>query len=239
VFVSGNYLLWVMLPTVVLTLYAQWRVRSAFNRWSQVRSTNGYTGLDTARAIMDYTGLGTTVSTAGEQASGVRVASTPGHLTDHYDPRDKTIYLSEASRGASVAAMAIVAHELGHAEQDRTGNAMLNLRAAMVPAANLGSNLGVWIILAGLLTQLDGLAWTGVALFSAAVAFTLVTLPVEFDASRRAKRWIEELGLAAPGERKGVDAVLDAAALTYVAAAAAAVLNLFYYVTLLTGRSRD
>lgn len=239
-FLSGNYLLLVMIPTLIMTLYAQWRVRSAYNRWSQVRNTNGYTGLDTARAIMSRTGLDATVSTApGGGGAAVRIGSTPGHLTDHYDPRDKTIYLSEASTGASVAAMAIVAHELGHAEQDRTGNAMLNLRSALVPVANIGSNLGVWIILAGLLLNLTTLAWIGVGLFSAMVAFTLVTLPVEFDASRRAKGWLTEMGLVSPQEREGVDAVLNAAALTYVAAAAGAVLNLLYYASLLTGRSRD
>lgn len=238
---SQNYFLLVMIPTVIMTLFAQWRVRSAYKRWSEVRNSNGYTGLDTARAIMGFTGLDTAYAVAGPSGKGdaVKIGSTSGVLTDHYDPRDKTIYLSESSTGASVAAMAIVAHELGHAEQDRTGNAMLNLRASLVPAANIGSNLGIWIILAGLLLQYDPLAWVGVGLFSAMVAFTLVTLPVEFDASRRAKKWLTEMGLVSPQEREGVDAVLNAAALTYVAAAAAAVLNLLHYVTLLTGRSRD
>lgn len=227
-FFSSNYFLLVLIPTVILTGFAQWRVKSAYNRWSKVRTTNGYSGLDTARAIMSAAGL-----------SHVQVGTVPGFLTDHYDPRDKTIHLSESSTGGSVAAMAIVAHELGHAQQDQSGNVMLNLRASLVPAANIGSNLGVWIILAGLLLNLPTLAWVGVGLFSAMVAFTLVTLPVEFDASRRAKKWLTELGLVSPQEREGVDAVLNAAALTYVAAAAAAVLNLMYYVSLLSGRSRD
>ena len=137
--------------------------------------------------------------------------------------------------------MAVVAHELGHAEQDKTGDAMLRLRATLVPAANIGSKLGVWMILGGFIlagmNQLFmNLAWLGVVLFGAAVAFTLVTLPVEFDASRRAKRFLGELELVTASEARGVSAVLDAAALTYVAAAAGALLQLLYWVSVLNRR---
>jgi Zn-dependent membrane protease YugP len=228
VFFNPNYLIFVMLPTVLLTLYAQWRVKSAYNKWSQVPNERGLTGLATARIIMQDTGL-----------EFIEVKRTPGFMTDHYDPRDKSINLSEGSDQPSVAAMAIVAHELGHAEQDKTGNTMLNIRANLVPVANLGSGLGVWIIIGGLLFGMTELAWLGVILFSLTVLFTLVTLPVEFDASRKAKAHLRSLNLVSVNEAKGVDAVLDAAALTYVAAAAGAVLNLLYYVMLLSGRSRD
>lgn len=232
-FGDSRYMLWVMLPTLILTLYARWRVESAYRRYSQVPSQRGLSGLQTARILMERQGL-----------QAVQVEQIAGQMTDHYDPRDKTMRLSESSTGNSVAAMAIVAHELGHAEQDKTGNALLNLRASLVPVANLGTGLGVWTIIIGLfLERISSIglavAWLGVLLFGAAVAFALVTLPVEFDASRRAKRHLAAAGLVTPEESRGVDAVLDAAALTYVAAAAGAVLQLLYWVSALSGRSRD
>lgn len=225
---NASYMLWVVLPTMALTLYARWRVESAFRRYSQVPSERGLSGAQTARLLMQHQGL-----------EAIRIEQTPGFLTDHYDPRDKSMHLSEASLGTSVAAMAVVAHELGHAEQDKTGNAMLNLRASLVPVANLGSGLGVWIIVIGMMLNWYPVAWAGVLLFGAMVAFTLVTLPVEFDASRRAKRNLAAAGLVSPTESHAVDAVLNAAAWTYVAAAAASVLQLLYWVSRLTGRSRD
>ncbi len=229
-FYDPTYLLIVMLPTLLLSMYAQWKVRSAFGKWDKVPNERGITGGDTARAIMQQAGL-----------ENVGVARTPGQLTDHYDPRSKTIHLSDSSTGRpSVAAMAIVAHELGHAEQDKVGNAMLNLRASLVPVAKLGTNLGVWLIIGGLIFNFLELAWLGVLLFGAAVAFTLVTLPVELDASRRAKKYLRQLNLVvSKREEDGVDAVLNAAALTYVAAAATAVLNMVYWVSILSGRRRS
>ena len=231
-FGSGSYMLWVLLPSLALSLYAQWRVKSAYGRWSRVVNARGLNGAAVARAIMEARGL-----------THVGIESIQGVMTDHYDPRGKVIRLSESSVQPSVAAMAIVAHELGHAEQDKVGDAMLNLRAALVPAANLGSGLAMWLLIGGFALQsmgsigLGGLvAWTGVLMFRAAVLFTLVTLPVEFDASRRAKRTLGELGLVSGSDAQGVNAVLDAAALTYVAAAAGAVLQLLYWVSLLTGR---
>jgi uncharacterized protein len=224
-FLDPTYMLWVMLPTIVLSLYAQWRVRSAFAHWSRVANERRISGLDTARLIMQHAGLET-----------VGIGQVAGELTDHYDPRDKTIHLSQSSVQPSIAAMAIVAHELGHAEQDKTGNAMLNLRSSMVPVANIGSQLSWLLIIGGLFLNMLSLAWLGVLLFAAAVGFTLVTLPVEFDASRRAKRYLRDLDLVSATEARGVDAVLNAAALTYVAAAAGAVLQLLYWITLLSGR---
>lgn len=229
-----SYMLMVLVPTVILTMLAQWRVRSAFARWSQVPNERGLTGVDTARMIMQRTGL-----------DHIEVRRTPGELTDFYDPRSKSINLSDSSTGApSVAAMAVVAHELGHAEQDQVGDAMLNLRASLVPTAQLGSNLAPWLIILGLWLgvsrPLGGtIAGLGILLFGAAVLFSFVTLPVEFDASRRAKKHLRELGLISPHEESGVGAVLDAAALTYVAAAAVSLLNLLYWVTQISDRRRS
>lgn len=227
---NSSYMLMVMLPTLLLSMYAQWKVRSAFGKWDKVANERGITGADTARTIMQHAGL-----------ENVGIARVPGQLTDYYDPRTKQIHLSDSSTGRpSVAAMAVVAHELGHAEQDKVGNAMLNLRASLVPVANIGSNLGVWLIIIGLFLSFPGLAWLGVALFSAAVAFTLVTIPVELDASRRAKQTLRQLNLVvSKQEEGGVNAVLNAAAFTYIAAAAAAVLNLLYWVNILGGRRRS
>lgn len=224
-FFDPTYMIWVMLPTVILSLYAQWRVRSAFARWSRVANERGISGLETARLIMRHAEL-----------EHVGIGQVAGALTDHYDPRDKTIHLSQTSTQPSIAAMAIVAHELGHAEQDKTGNVMLNVRSSLVPVANIGSQLAWILIIGGLFLNFLSLAWLGVLLFSAAVAFTLVTLPVEFDASRRAKRYLRELNLVTTTEAQGVDAVLNAAALTYVAAAAGAVLQLLYWISVVAGR---
>lgn len=234
-FGSGSYLLYVLLPSLALTMYARWRVNHAYAKWSQIANDRGLTGADVARTLMDAQGL-----------SQIGIERIPGKLTDHYDPRSKVIRLSDSSLQPSVAAMAVVAHELGHAEQDKVGDSMLNLRAALVPAANLGSGLATWLIIGGFALMRFGggalgslVAWAGVLLFGVAVLFTLVTLPVEFDASRRAKRWLTDLGLVSASEAKGVNAVLDAAALTYVAAAAGAVLQLVYFASLLTGNRRN
>lgn len=231
-FFDPAYMLFIMLPTAAFTMYAQFKVKSAYRKWDDVQNSARMTGLDTAQALMRHAGL-----------EHVQVQRTPGHLTDFYNPKDKSINLSESSTARpSVASMAIVAHELGHAEQDKVGNSMLRLRASLVPAANIGSNLGIWVIIGGLMLSGSApslgtnIAWAGVWMFGAAVAFTIVTLPVEFDASRRAKRWLGEAGLVSRDEARGVDAVLDAAALTYVAAAAAAILNLLYWVWRISGR---
>ncbi len=225
-FADMSYILYVLVPTMALTMFAQWRVKSAFNKWAAVPNGRGLNSVETAQVIMRHVGL-----------ENVEIDRVPGQLTDYYDPRDKSIHLSDSTVSQpSVAGMAIVAHELGHAEQDKVGNVMLKARAALVPAANIGSNLGIWVVFGGIMLQQDYLAWVGIALFGAAVAFTLVTLPVEFDASRRAKKYLRDTGLVTEAEYKGVDSVLDAAALTYVAAAASSVLTLLYYVSLISGR---
>jgi uncharacterized protein len=236
-FFDFRYLLF-MLPALLLALFAQWRVTSSYRKFSQIRNLQGLTGADVARVLMRNEGL-----------DHVSVEMIPGDLTDHYDPRGKVMRLSEGSaRHPSVASMAVVAHELGHAQQDREGYFWLQLRSGIVGLANVGSQLGVLLIFVGLLlagmsARSGGslglsLAWAGVALMSAAVVFTLVTLPVELNASARARVMLARNGLVTPQEAEGVSTMLNAAALTYVAAAAQAVMQLLYFVLLLSGRDR-
>jgi hypothetical protein len=216
------YMLLILLPTALLTGYAQWKVRSAFGKWNAVANERGLSGLQAAQIIMQQANV------------PVGVAGVAGDLTDYYDPRDKSIHLSEGStRRPALAAIAVVAHEMGHAQQDKTGSPMLQLRASLVPAATFGSQLAPWLILAGFILNMLALAWAGVLLFAGAVAFTVVTLPVELDASQRARRFLIDFGMVTEREQPGVNDVLNAAALTYVAAAAAALLNLLYYLSLI------
>jgi hypothetical protein len=169
----------------------------------------------------------------------VAIEESKGFLSDHYDPRAKVLRLSpEVYRTPSIAAAGVAAHEMGHALQDANGYMPLQLRSALVPAAQFGSSLAPWLFVGGLLLNFTTLAWGGVLLFGAAVLFTLVTLPVEFDASKRAKQLLVSSGILVGDEIKGVDKVLDAAALTYVAAAVSAIGTLLYYVFLLTGGGR-
>jgi Zn-dependent membrane protease YugP len=223
-------------PALLLMLYAQWRVRSAYNKWGRISNTRGITGANAANEIMNQSGL-----------YGLRIQNIPGQLTDNYDPRSKTLNLSEGSiRGNSVASLAIVAHELGHAQQDATGSLMLQLRAGLVPAVNIGSQLGPILFIIGFFLQLrvsaqlgSSVMWLGVALFSLAFVFALVTLPVELDASRRAMQMLTSGGLlVGDDERKGARSVLTAAALTYVAALLMALMQLLYYVLLASGGRR-
>jgi len=178
------------------------------------------------------------ISTGG--LHGVQVQGVAGELSDHYDPRNKTLYLSPGvGNGTSVAAVAIAAHELGHAMQDAEEYLPMRFRSFLVPVVNIGSNLGWILILLGLFIGLTQLAWLGVLVFSSGAVFALATLPVEFDASARAKRLLAETGIIqTEEERRGVNAVLNAAALTYVAGLVTAVLQLLYYVSLINGRRR-
>lgn len=221
-------------PALLFALFAQWRVSSAYNRYTQVGNLRNMTGADVARVLMRNEGL-----------DHVQVEVIPGHMTDHYDPSGKVMRLSQGSaRYPSVAAMAIVAHELGHAAQDKQGYFWMQVRSGIVGVANIGSQLGMLLFMGGLLfaTVFKGnlmVAWAGVALMSAAVVFSLVTLPVEFDASARARQMLIRAGLVTNEETRGVNAVLNAAALTYVAGAAQAVMQLLYWVLLLTGLGRS
>jgi len=226
-FWNPTYLLFA-LPALLLAFYAQYKVQSAFNKYSRVENWRGLSGLDVARHLLQVTGL-----------QQVKLEGTRGRLGDQYDPRSKTLRLSDqVARGRSIAAASIVAHEVGHALQDAQGYAPLKLRAGLVPAANLGSWLGPILFFLGLFIS-PKLAWVGVGLFALAAVFTLVTLPVEFNASRRALELLKAHQLADGRQMTGAKKVLDAAALTYVAALAQALSTLLYYVFLLTGFRRD
>ncbi|MCS6907088.1 MAG: zinc metallopeptidase [Anaerolineales bacterium] len=227
-FFFDPYYLIFMAPAFLLMLAVQFYVSSSYSKWSQVPSRLRINGAQAAAQLIRYTGL-----------YNVRVEGVHGHLTDHYDPRDKTLRLSESVYGsASVAALAVAAHELGHALQDHEGYAPLKLRAALVPAVNIGSYLGWILLMIGLLLQSSQIAWLGVIVFSGGAIFALATLPVEFNASARARRLLLESGLISTEEElRGVNQVLNAAALTYVAALVTAVLQLLYYATLVLGMS--
>jgi uncharacterized protein len=219
-----------MIPAFVLMGITSWYVRSSYQKWSQVRVSSGLSGAQAAERLISSGGL-----------YGVRIASTAGQLSDHYDPRDKTLYLSQSVYQApSVAAVAVAAHELGHAQQDADGYFPMRIRTFLVPAVNIGSNLGWILIMAGLLLRITELAWLGVLVFSAGAVFALATLPVELNASSRAKELLYTTGIiSTEEERRGVNRVLNAAALTYVAGLVTAVLQLLYFVTLVGGRRRN
>jgi Zn-dependent membrane protease YugP len=216
------------LPALLLGMFAQARVRNNFNKYSQVRTWRGITGAQVARSLLNSQGL-----------YDVQVEESQGFLSDHYDPRTRTLRLSpDVYRSPSVAAAGIAAHEMGHALQHAGGYVPLQLRSALVPAVQFSSSFAPWIIMGGFLLRLTPLAWLGVILFAGAVVFSLITLPVEFDASRRAKQLLVSEGVLSVQETEGVTKVLDAAALTYVAAAIAAIGQLLYFVLRLTGMSR-
>jgi Zn-dependent membrane protease YugP len=225
-FFDINYLIF-MIPAFILMAITSWYVRHAYEKWSQVPARSGLTGAQAAQRLISAGGL-----------YGVQVQGVPGEMTDHYDPRNKTLNLSYGvGNGASVASLAIAAHELGHAIQDADDYFPLRFRAALVPAVNIGSNLGWIMILAGLFLGFTELAWLGVMVFALGAVFALATLPVELDASARAKRLLTDSGLiVGEEERNGVNQVLNAAALTYVAALVTAVLQVLYYVSLVRGR---
>lgn len=216
-----EYLLY-MIPGLLLSLFAQSRVKSAYNKWSQVRNYHNLTGLETAEQLKPRVGL-----------ENVKVTRTKGTLTDHYDPRDDTLALSpEVADQPSVAAMAITAHELGHAMQDKTSYGPMRLRTTIVPLVSFGSNIGIILVMIGVLLSLSNLATIGVVLFSSTALFSLVTLPVEIDASKRARAMLDQTGLVAnEEERVGVKQMLDAAAWTYVAGLATSLLQLMYYIS--------
>ncbi|MFL7869833.1 MAG: zinc metallopeptidase [Anaerolineales bacterium] len=227
-FYDPTYLLF-MVPAFLLMMLTSWYVKSAYNKWSRVPSSSRLTGAQAAQRLITRGGL-----------YGVQVKGTSGNLSDHYDPRDKTLYLSQSvATGVSVASVAVAAHELGHAMQDSEDYLPLRFRAALVPAVNIGSWLGWILIIVGLFLRMTNLAWLGVLIFSGGAVFALATLPVELNASARAKRLLAETGIIqSEQERQGVNNVLNAAALTYVASLVTAVLQLLYFVSLVGGRRR-
>jgi Zn-dependent membrane protease YugP len=240
------YILLVMLPSIAITGWAAWRVRSTYAKWSKVDSGIRLSAFDFARQLLDRQGL-----------RDVRIEPVEGQLTDHYDPRGKVLRVSSTvagqpqlgnydpqaqmlgvpvpANGLSVAAAAVIAHEVGHALQDRDRDPWMAVRQTIVPAVQLGSGLGPWLIIGGLIFNLLSLSWLGLIFFAAAVAFTFVTLPVEIGASGKALAFVSNLGMV--GERQtGARDVLKAAAWTYVAAALTALLTFLYYLMLIMGR---
>ncbi len=220
-----------MMVPLVIGLWAQHRVTSSFRKWSDVQSSSGMTGADVARRILDQNGL-----------SDVQVVPVPGELSDHYDPKTRTVALSEpvyAQR--TVAALGVAAHEVGHAIQHANRYAPMSVRSALFPAAALGSNMWQILLMVGIVLSVVGSThvgmWAialGVCFYAFAVLFHVVTLPVEFDASRRAKIQLNQLGFVSASEAGGVSNVLGAAAMTYVAGALAAIMQLIYWVMVLT-----
>jgi Zn-dependent membrane protease YugP len=233
------YLVFVLLPTLAITGWAAWRVRATYAKWAKVDSGINLNAFDFARRLLDRQGL-----------TAVSIEPTPGQLTDHYDPRGKVLRVSTQVADAnalgtsglavagprlSVAAAAVIAHEVGHAVQDHNGEQAMRLRQAIVPAAQFGSGIAPWLVIAGVWFQLTGLAIVGLIGFAAAVLFTFATLPVEIGASGKALAFVNTLGLS--GERQdGARDVLKAAAWTYVAGALTALLTFLYYAWLVFGR---
>ena len=219
-FFDPTYLLFVALPVMVLSMGASWLTKSAFKKYSRQRASTGLTGAEAARRMLARAGI-----------QDVQVTATRGFLSDHYNPMNKTLALSEAVYSQpSVAAIGVACHEAGHAIQHARSYAPLWIRSTLVPVAGIGSNLGMWVMVAGLIMNWTGLIGIGALLFSAVVLFQIVTLPVEFNASARAKELAFEYGLVSAQEREGVSKVLNAAALTYVAAAASSILTLLYFL---------
>ena len=213
----------------LLSLWASAKVKSTYSRYAKVYSRSGLTGAEAAQQILKNAGI-----------YGVRVEHISGNLTDHYDPRSRQIALSQdVYDKTSVAAIGVAAHECGHAIQDSVNYVPLNFRTAIVPVANIGSTLSWPLFLAGLIFSLRPLLTLGILLFSLAVLFQLVTLPVEFNASSRALKMIGSSGMLGPDEVKGAKKVLTAAALTYVAALASSILQLLRLIILAGGRDRD
>ena len=232
----GRGMYWMWDPTyllivigVVLSMVASAMVHSSFSKYSQVRSASGLTGAETARRIRAYAGI-----------TDVSISHVSGNLTDHYNPKTKDVGLSDSVYGSnSVAAIAVAAHECGHVIQHANSYAPLSIRSALVPVANFGSGASWFIILAGIFFSMPPLVTIGIVLFSAAVLFQVVTLPVEINASRRALAILEECGILGSTEGRGAKRVLRAAALTYVASAAAAILQLLRLIILFGRNSRD
>jgi Predicted Zn-dependent protease len=222
-----TYFLYII-PALIITLIAQVRVKSTFGKYSRIATAKNMTGAQAADAVARFGG-----------AFGVRVQQIPGQLSDNFDPRSKVISLSDDVYSAStIAAVGVAAHEAGHAIQNATGYLPNKIRAALVPVTNIGSNLAVPIIIIGLIlpTQYDFVVDFGIALYSLVVLFQLVTLPVEFNASRRAIKVLDETGILYPDELEGAKKVLTAAAMTYLAASFAAILNLVRLLVLAGNR---
>ncbi|WP_096270448.1 zinc metallopeptidase [Paucisalibacillus globulus] len=224
----GSYLIYIAL-LMIIPLWAQSRVKSTYKKYSKVSTSSMMTGAQVARKILDDNGL-----------YDVEIQETKGMLTDHYDPRKKVVRLSTGIyHGHSMSSSAVAAHEVGHAIQDAESYAFLKFRSALVPVANFGSNISFFLILAGLLLDMTGLATIGVIFFAGAVLFQLVTLPVEFDASNRAMAQLVSTGVIRNNEERDTKKVLNAAAMTYVAAALVAVAELIRFILMIVASNQE
>ncbi len=220
--------LFVLLPAIILSLWASANVNSTYKKYSRVKSMSGLTANDAVRRILDSNGL-----------KNVRIEHVSGNLTDHYDPKANVIRLSDATDGSnSAAAIGVAAHEAGHAVQHAVGYTPIKIRMALVPVCNIGSNLAIPLILMSFLFGIPSLAYVGIIAFATATVFQLVTLPVEFDASRRAIAILEN-GYMSGDDLRASKKVLRAAALTYVASLAVSLANLLRLVVMVSGRRRD
>lgn len=207
-------------PGLILSLYATWKTKSTFSKYSKVGSRNRMTGAQAAAQMLQRNGI-----------SGVKIEQTGGWLSDHYDPRHKVLRLSnDVYSSQSLSAIGVACHEAGHAMQDAHGYSMLRLRSSLVPATNISSYLSYMVMIGGFFLQFRPLILVGVCLFSVGVVFSLVTLPVEWDASRRARVAMDEAGMLSPDESRHASKVLNAAFLTYLAAAVTSVLTLLYFL---------
>ncbi len=219
------YLIFII-PALIISLYAQFKIKATYSKYSEVRSSRGTTAANAAGVLLQRNGMG----------GKVAIKPIAGQLTDNYDPRNHTLNLSESVYGStSIAAIGVAAHEVGHAIQHNQNYAPLQLRASIVPVANFASSASFPILLLGMLFNSLNLIMVGIILFSAVVVFHLVTLPVEFNASRRAVMQLSEAGLVSSDEVPMVKKVLGAAAMTYVAATLTAIANLLYYVMIFMG----
>jgi Zn-dependent membrane protease YugP len=230
----GDWSILILIPGMLFALWAQLRVKSTFDKYSRVATRNGMTAAEAARRLLDANGL-----------SDVRIERVAGHLTDHYDPRTRVLRLSESVHdGRNTAAVGVACHEVGHAIQYAVNYAPVKIRTAIVPITNFGAKLSAPLIVGGLVLcsvapQLIMLAYLGVACFGLSTLFQLVTLPTEFNASRRAMQTIDEMGILQGEELQGAKKVLSAAALTYVAALAVSAMQLLRFIIMVSGRRRD
>lgn len=221
----------IMGPAMLVMLFAQWWVKSTFNNWDKVPAANGLQGADVAQRLLHSHNMG-----------AVSVSPVQGELTDHYDPINNALALSERTYDdRSIAAQAVVAHEVGHAMQDANNSLLMKARMGIVPIVNIGSQLGPVLFLTGYFGGIPVLTWIGIALFSTAFLFAALTLPVELDASNKALKMMESNGIiTTPQEKQGARAVLRAAAFTYIAGMATALFQLLYYISLaMRGRNRS
>lgn len=216
-------------PGMLLALWASFRVKSTFRRYAGAATASGMSGADVARELLRRNGI-----------HGVRVEPHEGFLSDHYDPRERVVRLSpDVYAGRSISAIGVAAHECGHALQHAASYSPMTVRQSLVGVANIGSTLSIALIFGGYFLQMAGLIWLGIIAFSAIVLFQLVTLPVEFNASSRARAQLVQQGIVSQAEAVHVGRVLSAAALTYVAALITSVLTLAYYIIRFTGGSSD